>query len=417
MLDKKRITKLTYPHSITIYQNGDNPNHYYYFTWKKKSYRGSTGCSDEKSSTEKVCDIFYEVKKGSRKSGSKNSNKFSEVCKKYIKYQEGNYLSPRTLEEYKRHSRFLLEKFRDYDIDSLCSREVYDNYRKWRVSYYDTHETKKIIKYKRNGKTLQGRTLDKVGNVPINRECRLLVSILRYSKSNLSLLSGIDIPSYQMLKENRREEILTKEEYEKIVKYWETKNPYYSYIIRFLNNTGIRYPNELNRICWKDVHIDKSYVMIRDRKSRKSKDPLDTPVPLVGTGKEIIEKLWSREKVPKGPDDFVFVNDKGIQVKNIRNSWKKGLRECGLSQSLVMYGFRHLYTTRMVKRSDIPILLISKTLGHRDTTMISKHYEHLRVEDLVSVFQQSENHKNQIKKEQEEIRNGHNETPDDVDIL
>ncbi|MFA6345843.1 MAG: hypothetical protein WCX34_07370, partial [Syntrophales bacterium] len=62
MSNTKVIQKLLSPHKITLYQNGNNPNIYYYFTFNHKSYRGSTGENDLKSSTEKVFDIFYEVK-------------------------------------------------------------------------------------------------------------------------------------------------------------------------------------------------------------------------------------------------------------------------------------------------------------------------------------------------------------------
>jgi len=400
--NKKVVKKLDYPHNITLYKNGSNKNIYYYFTYKKIVYQGSTGVSDEKSSIEKVCDIFYEVKNGSRIKGTPKLSTFKEVCRKYLKYQENQNLSPRTLEEYKRQSRFLIERLGNKDVRTLCSKGVYDDYQRWRREYYQTHETKKVIKYKRDGKVLKGRTLEIVGSVPINRECRFLVSVLRYSKYHLNLLSGIEIPSYKMLKETRREEILTKEEYLRLEEYWMKKNPYYWMILSFLNNTGLRYPNELNNIKWKDVHLDKSYVLIRDRKSRKSKDPLDTPVPLIGTSKEIIEKLWSRENVPKGEDDPVFLNDKGIQIKNIRSSFKKSLKDCNISDKIVIYSFRHLFTTRMVKRSDIPLITISEVLGHRDTTMISRHYSHLRISDLVDIFQRSEDHKQEILKKQKE---------------
>ena len=107
---------LTEPHKISLLKNGNNPNIYYYFTYKHKRYRGSTGKNDLKSSIEEVFDIFYEVKTGKRKEGSRVSSKFGEVCKKYLKHKQQDMtkeLSPRTLIEYKRNSKFLLEKFQN----------------------------------------------------------------------------------------------------------------------------------------------------------------------------------------------------------------------------------------------------------------------------------------------------------------
>ena len=43
-----------------------------------------------------------------------------------------------------------------------------------------------------------------------------------------------------------------------------------------------------------------------------------------------------------------------------------------------------------------PLKMISATLGHKDMTMIDKHYSHLRTEDVVKSFQRSEDRKQEI---------------------
>ena len=141
---------LTEPHKISLLKNGNNPNIYYYFSYKHKVYRGSTGKNDLKSSIEEVFDIFYEVKTGKRKEGSRVSSKFGEVCKKYLKHKQQDMtkeLSPRTLIEYKRNSKFLLEKFQNSDVETLCSKKVYEGYQEWRRKYYETHKNKKQMTY------------------------------------------------------------------------------------------------------------------------------------------------------------------------------------------------------------------------------------------------------------------------------
>jgi integrase len=400
MSKKCVLDKLKTPHKISLYRNGDNPNIYYYFRFKNIKYQGSTGTDNIDISRNKVNEIFFDISKGLKVKGNIKGVKFETVVKKFLEEKSQQRLSPRTLSEYKRQSKFLIERFRGSDLKSLCSKKVYLDYCDWRRKYYLTHENKRQITYKRNGITCKGRMYNDIGNVPINRECRLLVSILRFSKEYLEHLKGIDIPSFKILPERRREEILTKDEYLKLENYWMKRNPYYWMILSFLNNTGIRYPNELNKICWSDVNFKKSYVLIRDRKSRKSKDPLNTPVPLVGRSLEIIKTLKSRENIPKGPDDYVFVNDNGIQIKNIRNGFKGSLKKCGISNKITMYGFRHLFTTRMVKRSDIPLPVLSSVLGHTNTVTLQKHYLHLNPTDIVRSFRRSEERKKKSKKDQ-----------------
>jgi integrase len=223
----------------------------------------------------------------------------------------------------------------------------------------------------------------------------------------MGIIQDINIPSYTLIPERHtREVVLEKDEYQRLKEYWMKKNPYYWYIISFVNNTGIRYPSELLRICWKDVHLDRSYVLIRDRKNKNRSEPINTPVPIVGKAREIIEIFKNRQGIPKKPTDPVFLDDKGVQIKSITRPFKKSLRECGIEKNLTMYSLRHLFTTRMVKRPDIPIKVLSEVLGHKDTTMIHKFYSHLLSEHLVSVFQKSEDKKQEIlseRKKQEEL--------------
>lgn len=317
---------------------------------------------------------------------------------KFLNEKSDQGVSERTLKDYKRQSKYLIEYFKDRDINSISSKSEYAKYREWRKNYHKTHEKKNIQKYKRFGKTIEGRKYTSVGNVVLNRECRLLVNILRFCKDSMNLFENVQIASYKMLPESRREEILSKKEYDTLREYWLNKNPFYWQIISFVNNTGIRYPSELNRICNKDVHLDKSYVLIRDRKNKKKDNPLHTPVPIVGRAKEIIETLQARQNISNNPDDPVFVNDQGIQIKSISKAFKKSLDDCGIKRNLTMYSLRHLFTTRMVRRPDIPIKILSEVLGHKNTTMIDKHYAHLRAEDYVNVFQRSEDHKQEILK-------------------
>lgn len=394
------VKKLTSPHNITLYRNGTNPNIYYYFRWKKQSYRGSTGTSDRHQSIDKVTEIFYEVSHNLRKKGRPLT--FEKVCQKFLEHKRKEGIKTRTLEEYTRQTKFLIQFFKNSDVESLGKKSVYNSYQNWRFQYYETHENKQIQVYRKSKKKVLGRKWTNVGNTTVNRECQLLVGILRFCKEYLELFQNQNIQSYKLLPEKRREDTLTKEEYLKLEDYWMKHNPYYWKIISFVNNTGLRYPSELNKIQWKDVDLDKSYVLIRDRKNKKKDETLSTSVPLIGTGKKIIEDLKKREGISTQPDDFVFVNDRGTRVKNIGKSFKKSLVECGINPEFTMYSLRHLYTTRLVKRPDIPLIMISHTLGHRDTKMVEKVYSHLRMSDVVKTFQESENRKQEILRGQRE---------------
>lgn len=397
MNDKKELPlMLSNPYKITLYKNGNNPNIYYYFSWNKISYRGSTGTNIIDESIKKSGEIFYEVTKGLREKGVKKNIKFEKLVKEFLKHKE-HEVSARTIDDYKKSSKYLIERYKSKEIEKICDKSEYSNYQSWRRNYYETHKSRRRQLNFKDGNEIIGRKLDHVGNVVINRELRLLVSILRFGKEYKKLFKGISIPSYKMLPEKRREDILTLQEYFKLKKYWMEKKPYYGHIISFLINTGIRYPSELNRIQWKDVNLGQSYVIIRNRKSKSN--PITSSVPLVESSKKVIEYLKSRDGISKKPDDYVFVDDNGKQIKRISRSFKNSLKECGIDKNVTMYSFRHIFTTRMVKRTDIPLPILSLVLGHTNTNTLQKYYTHLNPKDIVRTFQHSEENLKQILKE------------------
>lgn len=387
-MSKNIVVKLKYPQNITLYMNGNNPNIYYYFTDKKtkKIYRGSTGTPNRDEAISLMSSGFVDqLIAGRVRKGKKKVYTISDISKRFIEDKKSDKLSPKTLGEYERQSKFLSEFFKGRDIDEFGSEKDYIDYSKWRRKYY------KNKKYPQKLKRGQ-RHIKRIGNCTINRECRLLVSILRYAKK-LNFLKGKEIPPYKLKPEGRREEVPTKEEYLRLKKFWSNKNIYYWYIIDFVTHTGVRYPSELNRICWKDVNLDHNYVMIRNRKTKRKDKVLNTPVPLVGKSKTIIENLRNRENIPVGDEDPVFVNENGIQVQNIRKAFKNSLKKCKIDRNLSMYSLRHLYTTIMVQRPDIPLKMVSFSLGHTDSTMVDKHYAHMRADEIIEIFKKSEENK------------------------
>lgn len=380
-------------YNITLYKNGNNPNIYYYFRWNGKSYQGSSGTDDLEKSKTIVPEIFYDITKGIRKKGHRRVTNFKEVVKEFIKHKERQNLSPNTLVDYRLKSKFLMEKFGNEDISYLCSKKkgLFLEYQEWRENYYQKHKEKRLQTYTRGKTVIKGRHFDTVGIVSLNRECRLLVSILRFSQEYLGLLPGIEIPRYKHIPETGRKNIFSYGEYRRLEKYWKEKNPYYWSIISFVDKTGIRYPSELNRILWRDVNFQEGYVLIRNRKSRGN--TIDTEIPLTEKTRAILEYLHSREGISKKSDDYVFVNDKGVQVKNIVKGFKKSLSELGITKKVSMYTFRHTFTTRMVNNPDIPLKTLSYILGHKDTTMLDTRYSHITGKQVRRIFQSMEEKK------------------------
>ena len=287
--------------------------------------------------------------------------------------------------------------FKGRDVNSFQSKKEHLDYMNWRKSYYKLHKDKTTQTYKRNGKEIKGRKFETVGDTSIDKEIVLLVSILRFSKEYMNALKEIEIPSYTINgKNDKKRDVVKYWEYLKLKKYWEEKNPYYWKIISFVDKTAVRYPSELLKITNSDVHLKEGFVLIRNRKSKKKKI-IDTKVPLIEETKNILEELRSREGIPKGPNDPVFVNDKGVQIKYINKSFKKSLSELGINNKLSIYSFRHTYVTRLIKNPEISMKIVSHILGHTDTTMVDRIYTHLTDDDAMRAIQQMEEKKKKKK--------------------
>ncbi len=383
-----KITK-----KISIYNNTKTPNYYYYFRHNGVKYQGSSGSDDLETSKLIVREIFYDLTKGLRQKGRKKITKFEDVVEDFLleKGKEENKLSPKTLVEYERQKKYLIEWYNDQskgsDINLFFSKSRYKDYCDWRKKYYDTHDN--IQTFERNRETIKGRKYHKVGETTLNRECRLLCSILRYGKKEKNILKDQEIPSYTMFPEKRREEILEYGDYDKLKKYWTKKNLFFWYCITTINNCGLR-PNELTRIRYSDLHLKEGYILIRDRKNKNKNVIINSTVPIIGSTKETLQILKSRKNISKESNDFVFVTDNGslVNVPYLSKQFKKSVKEL-IGKNMTLYNLRHNYITRMIKRR-IPIKMISDVVGHTSTDMINKQYSHLMWDDYVRTFQESE---------------------------
>lgn len=382
---------------VSIYRRGSDTKYHYHFYFRLfgKTYRGS--CRSNNLDESELYSIvkYNEVKKN--KGEYKKTISFRECVDNFFEDRSTD-LKITTLTTYKIHSKFLKLYFKKIDPNTITT-EDYKYYEKWRRTYYIDNTNKNRIKYIRNN---ENRTMKKkphsVGDVLINREIGLLRNIIKHN-IDTDKLSIKKVPIYKKKHEKPRTEYLVKDEYIKLKEYFLKKNPYYLNIIRFVQNTGLRYPSEINCLQWQDYHNDKDFMIIRNRKGRKNSDKVWS-IPIVGTSKTILSELKNREGISTEPSDYIFVNDDGVRVLNISKSFKNGLKECGIEKNLSMYSLRHTYTTRIITtRPDIPLKLLAESLGHTSVSMIEKHYGHLRPTEIVKYFQRSEDTKQQILKE------------------
>lgn len=384
---------------VSIYKRGsDTKFHYhYYFRLFGKTYRGT--CHSNNIDESELYSIIKYNDTKKNKGVVKKSITFRECVNNFFE-DKSTYLKTTSLQMYKNHSKLLLLYFKKID-PNIITTESFKSYEKWRRTYFIDNPKENIIRYMRLGvKSKMTLKPHSVGDTTINREIGLLRNILKHNMDN-DKLTLKKVPVYKNKYEPPRTDYLVKDEYLKLKEYYliTNPNPYYWKIISFVQNTGLRYPSELNELKWNDYHEDKDFMIIRNRKGRKNNDKIWS-IPIVGTSKKILMDLKNRENIKTEPSDYIFIDDTGKRILNISRSFKKSIRECGIDKRLSMYSLRHTYTTRIIStRPDIPLKILSESLGHTSVSMIEKHYGHLRPIDLVKYFQKSENKKQEIIKE------------------
>jgi integrase len=255
-----------------------------------------------------------------------------------------------------------MEFFRGKDIEAIDKNAFYE-YQEWRTNY---HVNKK--KSRKDKRTLT------VGNASINRDLGLLVSILKYAKEELNILNKVKVPKWKALPEKTRNEILSSQEIDSLRAYWLKKNAFYWDIMNFILNTGLRYPSEINKLKWKNIMLDKRLMFIK-RKSRLADKDKYFPVQIYDEAYEILIKLKNRN-VPTGLEDFVFVDEEGKQIANIKKGFRASLKACGIDKHFPMFCFRHQFATEMTARG-VPPKALSEQMWHKSLRMVDGTYTHL----------------------------------------
>ncbi|MEC8553544.1 MAG: tyrosine-type recombinase/integrase [Planctomycetota bacterium] len=189
-------------------------------------------------------------------------------------------------------------------------------------------------------------------------------------------IRGMELEQYRP-----RSRVLTKEEQKRI---FEAADPQFRLYL-YACSCGPR-PRQVREVEARHVSPDGRTWVFQDHKTRhKTNRPL--VVYLDAKLQEITKQLM--EKHPTGP---LFRNSHG-------NPWKKDntskrfarLRDSlGISKDVCNYTFRHTFATQALLKN-IPLLAVSKLLGHVDTRMVSQTYGHIEEsrEYLLELMQKS----------------------------
>jgi len=87
-------------------------------------------------------------------------------------------------------------------------------------------------------------------------------------------------------------------------------------------------------------------------------------------------KTW-REQDDKVGAKYV-INYEGRPVTTIKRAWRRALERAGITRRIRPYDLRHAHATQALAHG-ADIKAVSQNMGHADTTMIHRHYQHVLV--------------------------------------
>lgn len=144
--------------------------------------------------------------------------------------------------------------------------------------------------------------------------------------------------------------------------------------------TGIR-PGDLYGLKWSSsdnyISLEMKKIYIVPEKTRDKGESSPKVVLPIGSDLFEIIKVWNNESGSKS-SGYVFPSKAGKRLakKSHNSHWKKILKLGKLSNELDFYSLRHNFISTLVSQN-IPLLHISKLVGHNSTEMIEKNYGHL----------------------------------------
>lgn len=157
-----------------------------------------------------------------------------------------------------------------------------------------------------------------------------------------------------------------KEQFKRLVTEIETAGSRHSIhcanLVRFLAFGGFRIA-EARRICWADINWENKTIRVFGKGSKVRH------VPIIEEMDELLRKLTAANPDHKPTDRLMHVGE-------CQKSLTAACKRVGIAR-LTHHSLRHLFATICVE-ARIDFLTISRWLGHKDATLVSTTYAHLR---------------------------------------
>jgi integrase len=144
--------------------------------------------------------------------------------------------------------------------------------------------------------------------------------------------------------------------------------PNFRLLVRAALETGMRY-SELARLEVSDFNPDAGTVTVRRSKTGRARHVVVTAEGAAFFRQHCAGRLGSA---------LMFVRPDGApwQRSNAEQPIAEACRRASISPPITFHGLRHTWASLAVMNG-VPLMVVARNLGHRDTTMVERHYGHL----------------------------------------
>jgi integrase len=219
----------------------------------------------------------------------------------------------------------------------------------------------------------------------INRETALLSAAINYANREWDWQLPNPVKGRKLKEPEGRVRWITEEEAALLIKsagHDSRAAPYLPQFIRLALHTGCR-KNELLMLEWKRVNFKDRLIFLEGIHTKSGKR---RSIPLSKAAVEALKERaeYRKQWCPRSP--WVFCNQKGKRIANIRNSFESARKRAGI-EDFRIHDLRHTCAAWLISRG-APIAEVRDLLGHCSVTM-TERYAHLapdRVRAAVSLL-------------------------------
>ena len=315
---------------------------------------------------------------------TKKTKEMNDIIFDYLDYCNYKNLSKKTIKSYSQtlllFSKYLEEEKQITDIRKVDKNvlEEYLTFTKERGKY---SYTSSIDTLNKNYMDMRSDINKPISNSTLNSYLRNIKAFFTYLVSN-NIVKNSNIHECKFIKvERKAKEQLTDAEFNKLIKSMDcTKySEFRDYtIIQLIFDTGMRLSETLS-LTINDVDILRKTILIPAEINKSKKDR----VVFYSDKMSKIFQRWVKFKDNYVENELLFPTQRNtiLSTTNFERNFKIYLKRSGINKNITPHGLRNNFARRCLM-SGMPLIILSKILGHSSVTVTESAYLDLQNEDL-----------------------------------